>query len=110
VNGALALGVARRCCDLIGPSVLDDELYDARDALVHADTETIHASRARASALAVRCADTLTVSRGSRSAISGDVAERSRREASLLLVFASRPAIKAALLDRLLSGSATPLR
>jgi hypothetical protein len=47
----------------------------------------------------VRAAHVLAVSRGSRSAISGDIAERTTREAALLLVFASRPAIKNALLD-----------
>jgi hypothetical protein len=41
----------------------------------------------------------LAVSRGSQSAISGDIAERTTREAALLLVFASRPAIKESLLD-----------
>jgi hypothetical protein len=55
--------------------------------------------------LAVRCAHVLAVSAGSRSAISGDIAERSTREASLLLVFASRPSIKTALLDRMFNGS-----
>ena len=88
---------------MIGPSVLDDELRGAREALDCAGAEEIYESRARASALAVRCAEVLTVSRGSRSAISGDVAERSNREASLLLVFASRPSIKTALLDRMVS-------
>jgi alkylation response protein AidB-like acyl-CoA dehydrogenase len=105
VNGSLALGVARRCCDLIGPSVLDDELSVARDTLDNAGAEEIHAARARASALAVRCAHVLAVSTGSRSAISGDVAERSTREASLLLVFASRPSIKTALLERMFTWS-----
>jgi alkylation response protein AidB-like acyl-CoA dehydrogenase len=105
VNGSLALGVARRCCDLIGPSALDDELRGAREELDHAGSEGIHVARARASALAVRCAHVLAVSTGSRAAITGDVAERSTREASLLLVFASRPAIKAALLDRMFHGA-----
>jgi alkylation response protein AidB-like acyl-CoA dehydrogenase len=105
VNGSLALGVARRCCALIGPSVLDDELRQARDDLDRADADGIHEARARASALAVRCAHVLAVSTGSRAALSGDVAERTTREASLLLVFASRPAIKAALLHRMYRGS-----
>lgn len=105
VNGSLALGVARRCCELIGPSALDDELRGAREELDHAGSEGMHQARARASALAVRCAHVLAVSTGSRAAITGDVAERSTREASLLLVFASRPAIKAALLDRMIHGS-----
>ncbi len=107
VNGSLALGVARRACEFLGPSVLDDELRSTRDALdrAGAGAEEILEARARASALAVRCAHMLAVSEGSRSAISGDMAERSTREASLLLVFGSRPSIKAALLDRTLSGS-----
>jgi alkylation response protein AidB-like acyl-CoA dehydrogenase len=105
VNGSLALGVARRCCQLIGPSVLDDELRGARDELDRAGADEIHGARARASELAVRCAHVLAVTTGSRAALSGDVAERSTREASLLLVFASRPAIKTALLDRMFNGS-----
>jgi alkylation response protein AidB-like acyl-CoA dehydrogenase len=105
INGSLALGVARRCCDVIGPSALDDELRGAREELDHAGSEGMHKARARASALAVRSAHVLAVSTGSRAAITGDVAERSTREASLLLVFASRPAIKAALLDRMFHGA-----
>jgi alkylation response protein AidB-like acyl-CoA dehydrogenase len=105
VNGSLALGVARRCCVLMGPSVLDDELRGSREQLDRAGPEEMHEARARASAIAVRCAHALAVSTGSRSAILGDVAERSTREASLLLVFASRPPIKAALLDRLFNVS-----
>jgi alkylation response protein AidB-like acyl-CoA dehydrogenase len=105
VNGSLSLGVARRCCEAIGPSVLDDELRATREELDRADAEGIHVARARASALAVRCAHVLAVTTGSRAAVSGDVAERSTREASLLLVFASRPGIKSALLDRLFDES-----
>jgi alkylation response protein AidB-like acyl-CoA dehydrogenase len=105
VNGSLALGVARRCCDVIGPSDLDEELRRAREELGRAGVEEIYDARARASALAARCAHVLAVSTGSRSAISGTMAERSTREASLLLVFASRPPIKTALLDRMFNGS-----
>lgn len=105
INGSLALGVVRRCCELIGPSALDDELRGAREELDLAGAEEIHEARARVSALAVRCAHVLAVSTGSRAAIAGEVAERTTREAALLLVFASRPAIKQALLDRLFHGS-----
>ena len=105
VNGSLALGVARRCLELVGPSALDDELVHTREVLDRADVEAIGDARARAAELAVRCAHALGVSRGSRSALSGDVAERSAREASLLLVFGSRPSIKHALLERLLGSS-----
>jgi len=104
VNGSLALGVARRCCELLGPTSLDDELRRCRDNLDAYDTTNIAIARARATELAVRAAHVLAVSRGSRSAISGDIAERTSREATLLLVFASRPAIKEALLDLMIVG------
>jgi alkylation response protein AidB-like acyl-CoA dehydrogenase len=100
-NGSLALGVARRCCTLIGPSSLDDELRGCRAELDAAGTAAMPAARARASALAVRAAHVLAVRRGSASALAGEPAERLTREASFLLVFGSRPAIKSALLDRL---------
>ena len=70
-----------------------------------AGAEKLHETRARASALAVRRAHALAVRTGSRSAIYGDIAERSTREASLLLFYASRPTIKTALLDRIFNGS-----
>ncbi len=101
VNGSLALGVARRCCELLGPTSLDEELRDRRDDLDAYETKDIYVSRARAAEFAVRAAHVLSVSRGSQSAISGDIAERTTREAALLLVFASRPAIKEGLLDLL---------
>jgi alkylation response protein AidB-like acyl-CoA dehydrogenase len=104
VNGSLALGVARRCCELLGPTPLDDELRRCRDDLDAYETKDIFVSRARAAELAMRAAHLLSVSRGSQSAISGDIAERTTREAALLLVFASRPAIKEALLDVLIDG------
>lgn len=104
LNGSLALGVARRCCALIGPSPLDDELDSCRAELDAAETDAMPAARARASELAVRAAHVLAVRRGSASALAGDVAERLAREAGFLLVFGSRPAIKDALLERLGGG------
>jgi alkylation response protein AidB-like acyl-CoA dehydrogenase len=104
VNGSLALGVARRCCELIGPTSLDDELRRCREELDAYEVNDIYVSRARAAELAVRAAHVLAISRGSQSAISGDIAERTTREAALLLVFASRPAIKESLLDLMLDG------
>jgi alkylation response protein AidB-like acyl-CoA dehydrogenase len=100
-NGSLALGVARRCCALIGPSALDDELRGCRAELDAAGTDAMPAARARACELALRAAHVLAVRRGSTSSLAGDPAERLTREASFLLVFGSRPAIKNALLDRL---------
>ena len=100
-NGSLALGVGRRCCALIGPSPLDDELDACRADLDAADTAAVPAARARASEFAARAAHYLAVRRGSRSALAGDDADRLAREAGFLLVFGSRPAIKDELLGRL---------
>ena len=89
-NGSLALGVGRRCCALIGPSALDDELSRCRAELDTAETGTMPAARARASAFAARAAEILTVTRGSKSALAGDPAWLVTREAAFLLVFGSR--------------------
>lgn len=104
LNGSLALGVIRRCCALLGPSPLDDELRRCRAELDAASTDTMPAARAGACELAARAACALAVRRGSGSALAGDDAERLSREAAFLLVFGSRPAIKKALLDRLGAG------
>ncbi|MCU1362234.1 MAG: uncharacterized protein JWM55_62 [Acidimicrobiaceae bacterium] len=101
LNGSLALGVTRRCCALMGESKLDVELSEARDFLNHAGARSMPQARARASELAARAASTLCTYRGSSSVLHGDVAERTAREATLLLTFGSRPAIRAALLDYL---------
>ena len=103
-NGSLALGVGRRCCALIGPSPLDDELDACRAELTAADTAGMPAARAHAPEFAARAAHYLAVRRGSRSALAGDDAERLAREAGFLLVFGSRPAIKDALLGRFAGG------
>ena len=105
LNGSFALGVASRCCALLGPSPLDDELSDCRASLDAADDTNIAAARAAASELAARAAHVLVVSRGSRAALVGDPAERLSREAAFLLIFGSRPAIKDALLKSLESRS-----
>lgn len=104
-NGSLALGITRRCCALLGPSPLDDDLAACRGQLDGADTAQMPDARAAASALAVRAAAALTVARGSRAALAGDHADRLTREAAFTLVFGSRPAIKQALRARLLPDS-----
>lgn len=105
LNGSLALGVARRCCALMGPSPLDGELRDCRAELDGAPASAMPAARARASEFAVRAAHALAVAQGSGSALAGHAAERLTREAAFLLVFGSRPTIKAALLARLGAAS-----
>lgn len=101
LNGSFALGVAKSCCLLIGPSALDDELRSCRAELDTSSDAAMPEARAAACELAVRAAHALAVSRGSGSALVGDIAERLSREAAVLLVFGSRPTIKDALLERL---------
>lgn len=104
LNASFPLAVARRCAQLVGPSPLDDQLVACRDRLDAASEEGFPAARAAANALAVRAAHALAVSRGSRAALAGDVAERLTREAAFLLVFGTRPAIKEALFSTLTEG------
>ncbi len=101
LNGSFALGLVRRCCSLMGPTALDAELVDCRAALDGAGETDLPAARAWACELATRASASLVVARGSRAALAGDVAERLSREATFLLVFASRAAIKESLLARL---------
>jgi alkylation response protein AidB-like acyl-CoA dehydrogenase len=101
VNGSLALGLTGRCCRLLGASPLDDELAACRQQLDSADDETMQPARAAASELALRSAAALAVHEGSRSVTAGRHAQRLVREAMFLLVFGSRPGIRADLLTRL---------
>jgi len=105
LNGALALGVARRCCRLIGESPLDDQLIQARARLDDADEMTMAAARAAACELAARASSALIVSRGSSSILSTDHAQRLAREALFLLTFGTRPAIQSSLVELLTRGS-----
>ena len=100
-NGSLALGVAGRCCRLIGPSALDEELAARRVALDDGTPETMPAARAAAAGFAVQAASALVAHQGSRSVVVGGHAERLLREATVLLVFGSRPSISRELLARL---------
>lgn len=100
-NGSLALGVAERCCRLLGPSPLDGELAACRDALDAGTPATMPAARAAAAAFAVRAASALVAREGSAAVVVGNHAERLLREATLLLVFGSRPSIKRELLATL---------
>jgi alkylation response protein AidB-like acyl-CoA dehydrogenase len=104
LNGSLALGLTARCCRLIGPSPLDGDLVACRAALDAATPETMPAARADASALAMRAASALAVYHGSRSVLLTDHAQRLLREAAFLLVFGSRPRIRASLLRYLRDG------
>jgi alkylation response protein AidB-like acyl-CoA dehydrogenase len=100
-NGSMALGVAERCCRLIGPSRLDDELEQVRAALDAGNADTFPELRATASAFAVRAASALVAHGGSGAVERGTHAERLYREAAMLLVFGSRPSSRSALLATL---------
>jgi alkylation response protein AidB-like acyl-CoA dehydrogenase len=106
INGSLALGVALRCCRLLGPSPLDDELDACRGRLdealaASAGAAAMAEARAAASELALRAAAALTVRDGSGSITVHQHPQRLAREALFLLVFGSRPGIKSALLHQL---------
>lgn len=107
-NGSLALGVTGRCCRLLGPSPLDADLDACRRRLDEAAPADLPAARAAASALAVRAAAALVADQGSRAVNRGHHAERLAREATFLLVFGSRLAIRAALLAEL-AGPGAPV-
>lgn len=97
-NGSMALGVAERCCRLLGPSPLDEELERVRSDLDGGTAETYPSGRAAASAFAVRAAAALIAQKGSAAVERGTSAERLYREAAVLEVFGSRPAIRSCLL------------
>lgn len=108
LNGCMATGVARRCRLELGDRGVRTGTFDAEARMVRdrldaalAGEGDLHAARADASELAVRTAAALVTATGSAASISGATAERLMREATLTLVAASRPQIRAALLDRL---------
>jgi alkylation response protein AidB-like acyl-CoA dehydrogenase len=100
LNGSLSLGVAGRCCTLMGPGPLDERLTACRNALDTATPETMPAARAAASELALRAAARLIAQSGARSIVMDHHAQRLAREALFLLVFASRASIRSELLKR----------
>ena len=96
-NGSLALGLAARCCELIGPGPLDEQLARCRTALDTADPDTMPGARAAACELALRATAALVVTQGSGAILADHDAQRLAREALFLLVFGSRPPIREAL-------------
>jgi alkylation response protein AidB-like acyl-CoA dehydrogenase len=100
IHAALALGVAARCCKLLGPTSLDSELVSLRAELDQLGPGTAVA-RAAAGELALRAAAALMASDGSRSLLAAGHPQRLAREAMFALVYALRPASRSALLTRL---------
>ena len=101
LHAAFALGVALRCCRLLGPTPLDEELARLRAELDRLDPSTIEAARGSAGELALRAAAALVVATGSRSLLVADHAQRLMREALFALVYALRPGSRDALLVEL---------
>jgi Acyl-CoA dehydrogenase, N-terminal domain len=110
VHAALPLGVARRCCALLGPSPLDDELARLRTALDALDPERTAALRGAAGELAFRAAGALAVRAGSRSLLASEHGQRLAREALFCLVYALRPDSADAALSRLGARARAPER
>lgn len=101
IHAAQALGVASRCCSLLGRSPLDDDLVRCRVELDRLDPETIESARAEAGELAARAAAALAVHSGSRSLLLDGHPQRLAREALFTLVYALRPDSRVAALKRL---------
>jgi Acyl-CoA dehydrogenase, N-terminal domain len=100
VHATLALGVACRCCRLLGATPLDGELVRCRAALA-AGGDGIAAARAEAGLVAVRAASALAATTGARSLLRDGHVQRLWREALFALVYALRPQVREALLERL---------
>jgi alkylation response protein AidB-like acyl-CoA dehydrogenase len=101
IHASFALGVASRCCHLLGPTRLDEELSRVRAELDRLDPATIEHDRGAAGELALRTAAAVIVAGGSRSLLLADHAQRLAREALFVLVYALRPDSRAALLAQL---------
>jgi alkylation response protein AidB-like acyl-CoA dehydrogenase len=107
IHAAWALGVAARCLRILGPSPLDAELASVRAELDRLGPGTATA-RGLAGELATRAAAALMTSQGSRSLLVAEHGQRLAREAMFMLVYALRPASRAAVLGRL--GASAPGR
>ncbi|MFB9929246.1 acyl-CoA dehydrogenase family protein [Amycolatopsis halotolerans] len=108
LNGCAPLGLAERCASLIeaaGEEETATALRSEQDEIRRrlnaglADPATLPAARAAGADLAYRSAGALAAATGSRAVLPGAHAGRLVREATFLLVAASRPEIRAGLLE-----------
>lgn len=107
-NGSLALGVARRCCELLGDDALSAQLAVVRstlDAIAPAESDAMSVARADASLFAIKAATALVAKTGGTSVMLSEHAQRLMREAMFTMVQGQTPAIKAAMLTNLVDGS-----
>ncbi len=103
-NGSLALGVANRCCQLLGDTALTarlDSLRSQLDTADPADNDVMSAARAEASLFAVTAATALVAKIGGTSVMMTQHAQRLMREAMFVMVQGQTPTIKAEMLCRL---------
>jgi alkylation response protein AidB-like acyl-CoA dehydrogenase len=104
IHASFPLGIVTRCCTMLGPTPLDDELARVRAELDRLDPTTIQGTRGLAGELAMRASAALAVASGSRSLLLGEHAQRLAREALFSLVYALRPTARQAVLARLGAG------
>ncbi len=105
-NGSLALGVANRCCQLLGDTALTarlDGLRSQLDTADPADNDVMSAARAEASLFAVTAATALVAKIGGTSVMMTEHAQRLMREAMFVMVQGQTPTIKAEMLSRLMA-------
>lgn len=100
-NGSFPLGVAARCCALLGRPEFTARLDDIRSALDSAGHDELPALRADAALFAVTSSTALVAKVGGRGVTLSEHAQRLHREAMFLLVQGQTPQIKALMLDRL---------
>ena len=103
-NGSLALGVAKRCCHLLGNDSLTEQLNVVRnrlDSIAPADAAAMSAARADASLFAMKAATALVAKTGGTSVMMSEHAQRLLREAMFTMVQGQTPAIKASMLEQL---------
>ena len=92
---------------LLGPSLLDDQLSEARQQIDAATADQLPAARARLGDLCVRATAALVASTGGSALFVEHQAQRLAREALFLLVQGQTPEIKRHHLERLTASSLT---
>ncbi|MCE5291393.1 MAG: acyl-CoA dehydrogenase [Nocardiaceae bacterium] len=107
-NGALPLGVLRRCLDELSRTDVDASAFEANYARLRREftsamgqPEATYRLRAELAKAAVSAASTLIVAVGSRAVVEHSDAERMMRQAAFALVCPTREPIRDALLSEL---------